>query len=55
MTSYDLNQKLISSKINKYTNIHLSSNKDNILCKHCKRTANNGIRCLGICVADNDY
>ncbi len=28
---------------------------DQILCKHCKRTMNNGIRCLGICVADNEY
>ena len=24
-----------------------------ILCNHCLRTANNGIRCLGMCVADN--
>ena len=38
-------------------------NKDNeskvqqekVLCKHCGRTSSNGIRCLGICVADNDY
>ena len=28
---------------------------DQILCNHCKRTLNNGIRCLGICVADNEY
>tara|TARA_Y100001968_G_scaffold10944_1_gene9158 strand:+ start:349 stop:525 length:177 start_codon:yes stop_codon:yes gene_type:complete len=26
-----------------------------ILCIHCKRTKDNGIRCRGICVADNDY
>tara|TARA_Y100001968_G_C18869592_1_gene486570 strand:- start:75 stop:239 length:165 start_codon:yes stop_codon:yes gene_type:complete len=26
-----------------------------ILCIHCKRTKDNGIRCMGICVADNDY
>ena len=26
-----------------------------ILCPHCKRTADNGIRCLGMCVADSDY
>ncbi len=38
-------------------------NKDNegkdqqekVLCNHCGRTSGNGIRCLGICVADNDY
>ena len=37
-------------------------NKDNeskvqqekVLCNHCGRTSSNGIRCLGICVADND-
>ena len=28
---------------------------DPILCIHCKRTVSNGIRCLGMCVADNDY
>ncbi len=29
--------------------------KEKILCNHCLRTASNGIRCMGICVADNDY
>ena len=29
--------------------------KEKILCSHCMRTASNGIRCLGMCVADNDY
>ncbi len=28
---------------------------DKILCNHCGRTSTNEIRCLGICVADNDY
>ena len=33
-----------------------SNNKlEKILCNHCGRTKSNGIRCLGICVADNDY
>ncbi len=26
-----------------------------ILCRHCRRTAENGIRCLGMCVADSEY
>ena len=26
-----------------------------ILCNHCKRTKDNGISCLGKCVADNEY
>ncbi|MGY6529084.1 MAG: hypothetical protein ACXITR_04080 [Cyanobacterium sp.] len=29
--------------------------KEEILCPHCKRTATNGIKCKGICVADSDY
>jgi len=33
----------------------VSLEKEKILCNHCKRTASNGIRCLGICVADNEY
>ena len=28
---------------------------EKVLCNHCGRTSLNGIRCLGICVADNDY
>ena len=32
-----------------------SSNNNPILCIHCKRTKDNGVRCLGICVADNEY
>ena len=26
-----------------------------ILCNHCGRTKDNGIRCIGICVADDEY
>ena len=29
--------------------------QEKVLCKHCGRTSSNGIRYLGICVADNDY
>ncbi len=28
---------------------------EKVLCKYCGRTASNGMRCLGFCVADNDY
>ena len=28
---------------------------EKVLCNHCVRTNSNGIRCLGICVADNEY
>ena len=29
--------------------------KERVLCSHCGRTANNGISCIGMCVADSDY
>ena len=28
---------------------------EKVLCSHCRRTATNGIKCKGMCVADNDY
>ncbi len=28
---------------------------EKVLCNHCGRTARNGIKCRGYCVADNDY
>ena len=33
----------------------LEDKLEKVLCEHCGRTAENGIRCLGICVADNEY
>ena len=32
-----------------------AADAERILCNHCRRTASNGIRCLGMCVADSDY
>ncbi len=29
--------------------------KNRVLCLHCMRTSNNGIRCLGKCISDSDY
>ena len=55
MALFDTKKKLISSKDQNSSIINLSSNKEIILCDHCKRTASNGVRCLGMCVADNDY
>ena len=53
MQAYELNLDLISNNSKKESRVSLD--KEKILCNHCKRTASNGIRCLGICVADNDY
>ena len=57
--------KLNSLKDSSFEKKHKNEryNKDNqskdqqekVLCNHCGRTSANGIRCLGICVADNDY
>ena len=55
MTLSDSKQELISFNDQINSKISLRSEKDRILCNHCKRTASNGVRCLGMCVADNDY
>ena len=55
MALFDSKQELISLKIHNSSELNLNSKKDHILCNHCKRTASNGVRCLGMCVADNDY
>ena len=55
MARFDSKQELISFKDQNNSKIKLTSENDPILCNHCKRTASNGVRCLGMCVADNDY
>ena len=45
---------LTKSKSNK-SNIENKKKEDKILCPHCKRSKNNGISCIGMCVADSDY
>ena len=55
MTLFDSTQELRSCKDQNNSKINLTSEKDPILCNHCKRTASNGVRCLRMCVADNDY
>ena len=49
-----LNIDLLGGK-SKENKSQISLDGEKILCNHCKRTASNGIRCLGICVADSDY
>ena len=55
MALFESTQELINLKNQNNSEIKLTSKKDPILCNHCKRTASNGVRCLGMCVADNDY
>ena len=36
--------------------IEATKQKENeVQCVHCNRTASNGIKCLGMCVAENEY
>lgn len=54
---------VLSTLVEAYEKAHFSIEKpdlieaiqEKILCSHCQRTATNGIKCKGICVADNDY
>ena len=55
MALFDSNEELISLQVQNSSKINISLKEDSILCNHCKRTASNGVRCLGMCVADNDY
>ena len=55
MELFDSKEEITRAKFNYRAKIKIASNKEIILCNHCKRTASNGIRCLGMCVADNDY
>ena len=55
MALFDSKDELIRLKVQNSSKINLPSKEDIILCDHCKRTASNGVRCLGMCVADNDY
>ena len=55
MALFDPTQELVSLKDQNNSKINLPAKKEPILCNHCKRTASNGVRCLGMCVADSDY
>ena len=55
MVLFDSTKESISFKDQNNKKINLPFKEDPILCNHCKRTASNGVRCLGMCVADNDY
>jgi len=55
MALLDSTQELIIFQDRNNSKINPTAKKDPILCNHCKRTALNGVRCLGMCVADNDY
>ena len=46
--------RFLSNKVIEKIQI-IEKKEEKILCNHCMRTLSNGIRCMGICVADNDY
>ncbi len=53
--SYDSNYYIQNNCLANFEKEGLENKIEKVLCKHCGRTAENGIRCLGICVADNEY
>jgi hypothetical protein len=53
MVKDDTTKDNLQSTMNRETNKEIENEK--ILCLHCQRTASNGIKCKGICVADSDY
>ena len=55
MARFNSTQEVIRFQDQNNSKNNFPSDKDPILCNHCKRTASNGVRCLGMCVADNDY
>ena len=55
MSVCDLDHDWTNDKIVKKNEPRVLLEKEKILCSHCMRTSSNGIRCLGMCVADNDY
>ena len=55
MTLFNYKKDLLSIKVHNGLKINSSLKEEAVLCNHCKRTASNGVRCLGMCVADNDY
>ena len=55
METDELNLNFINDKNKEKKASHILLKQEAILCNHCKRTSSNGIRCLGICVADSDY
>ncbi|WP_373540758.1 hypothetical protein [Chamaesiphon sp.] len=48
----DINNEKLAPETNHQPRI---AKDDPILCPHCLRTASNGIKCKGICVAESDY
>ncbi|GAA6623294.1 hypothetical protein [Scytonema sp. NUACC26] len=44
-------------KLQAFPSIKINQETENekVFCSHCQRTATNGIKCKGICVADNEY
>tara|TARA_B100001029_G_C15004697_1_gene420318 strand:- start:116 stop:295 length:180 start_codon:yes stop_codon:yes gene_type:complete len=49
--SFDKNE----GKEENQKNNEIKNKIDKVLCDYCGRTKSNGKRCLGICVADNEY
>tara|TARA_Y100001968_G_scaffold29638_1_gene22966 strand:- start:685 stop:864 length:180 start_codon:yes stop_codon:yes gene_type:complete len=51
----DLSFEKKQNKEVNHKDIQSKDQQEKVLCNHCGRTSSNGIRCMGFCVADNDY
>jgi hypothetical protein len=56
---FEMSANIQNAKDKSHTSTNIDINQatdtEKILCSHCQRTATNGIKCKGICVADSDY
>jgi regulator of extracellular matrix RemA (YlzA/DUF370 family) len=56
MVSVELDKPLVVESLDSESApISRATEDEKILCPHCLRTATNGIKCKGICVADSEY
>jgi hypothetical protein len=56
MVSVELDKPLVVESLDSESEpIDRAAEDEKILCLHCLRTATNGIKCKGICVADSEY
>jgi regulator of extracellular matrix RemA (YlzA/DUF370 family) len=56
MVSVELDKPLVVESLDtESAPIDRATEDEKVLCPHCLRTATNGIKCKGICVADSEY
>ena len=54
-SNVDISDNISNNKVSEVTKEENNYENDRILCRHCKRTLTNQIRCIGKCVEDSEY